>query len=83
VHFDQSTFYGVPLSPAKLRKRAATFTPRLSNDGQYTHLVLDMMSQENTLETIASALVENYPERFANSNTALSYVSELSERFSL
>ena len=38
ANFTQSTFFGAPLSPATLQKRAASYTPTLNEDGRIARL---------------------------------------------
>lgn len=42
--FKQSTFFGVPLSAAKLRKRAAGYVPSLTEEGRIARQVLESMN---------------------------------------
>ena len=51
--FTQSTFFGAPLSPAQLRKRAATYTPALNEEGRITRFVLESMDNGVSLGEIA------------------------------
>lgn len=80
--FKQSTFYGTPLSPQRLRKQAASYIPCLSEEGQINQLILSMMDGQTALAQIAEALTNRFPTRFANRNSALSKVGELSQKYS-
>ena len=51
--FTQSTFFGAPISPAQLRKRAAAYTPSLNEEGRITRFVLASMSNGAALGEIA------------------------------
>ena len=82
ARFDQSTFYGVPLSPAQLRKRAASHVPSLNEDGTIVRLTLDLMRDSMSLGEIAARLSERFSARFPDRQRALTYVSDLSQRYS-
>jgi type I protein arginine methyltransferase len=82
INYKQSTFQGVPFSINKLRKRAASFVPRVNQDGHITHFILDLMVQEYTLEHIAKQVLDKFPDRFSSYEDALPHVSKLSERYS-
>jgi protein arginine N-methyltransferase 1 len=80
--FKQSTFFGVPLSPAQLRKRAAGHVPVLDEDGQIDRQVLAMMDGKLSLGEIAQRIVDLFPARFAVWREALTRVGELSKKYS-
>jgi predicted RNA methylase len=80
--FKQSTFYGTALSAKQLRKRASGYVPRLSEQGQVDQLILELMSRTSSLGEIAEEILSQFPRRFSNAREALSYVGELSQRYS-
>jgi type I protein arginine methyltransferase len=80
--FKQSTLFGAPLSPSQLKKRAATFLPQLTTDGQIDRLILTKFDGKSTLEEIARAATSEFPERFAEFVDALDFVAELSIKYS-
>jgi hypothetical protein len=82
ARFDQSTFYGVPMSAAQLHRRSASHVPTLSEDGNLVSLTLDLMRLSMSLREIAGRLVERFPSRFPDWQRALTYVSDLSQRYS-
>ncbi len=82
AEFEQSTFFGAPLSITQLRKEAATFVPRLNEEGQIRALTLSLMNGQRSLQQIAEQLMEHFPGRFLQWKDALSEVSELSRKFS-
>jgi len=82
TEFQQSTFFGTPLSPHQLRRRASNFSPTLNDDGQIVGFVLARMTGAHSLGEIAGQLLAEFPTRFANQKAALAKVSELSQRFS-
>ena len=80
--FQQSTFFGAPLSPESLRKRADRYVPALNEDGQIDRLILDMMADGLSLGDIATQVSERFSHRFETWNAALTRVSDLSEKYS-
>ena len=80
--FKQSTFFGSPLSPARLQKRAATHRPRLNEDGTITSFVLEAMSVGTPLGEIAEHLAARFRQRFKGPLEALRYVADISEQYS-
>jgi len=82
ANFNQSTFFGVPLSPGQLRKRAASHIPKLNKDGQIGHFVLSRMDGKTSLEEIAHQLTALYPSHFASYKGALDHVSKLAQKYS-
>ncbi|MDP6609259.1 MAG: 50S ribosomal protein L11 methyltransferase [Vicinamibacterales bacterium] len=82
VSFAQSTFLGAPLSPATLRKQAASHTPTLTEDGRIARLVLDAMSRGVALGEIAGLVSAEFPARFPHPEDALGHVAKLSRQFS-
>ena len=80
--FRQSQFFGAPLSPATLRRRAASFVPRLGVEGEIDHLVLQLMSERKRLGEIAEELAKRHPDRFPRWQDALDRVGALSDRLS-
>jgi protein arginine N-methyltransferase 1 len=82
VSFQQSTFYGLPLAPAGLRKRAADHTPVLDEEGQIDRLVLSLMDGQHALGEIAHRVAECFPERFGTWENALGRVGEISLKHS-
>ena len=82
AEFKQSTFYGMSLSPDQLGKRASGFKPVLNQDGMIDLQVMQMMEQGLLLEDIARQISTSYPERFPGPQQALSYVADLSVKYS-
>ena len=80
--FKQSTFFGVPLSPVQLRKRAAGHVPVLDEDGQIDRQILALMDGEISLGEIARRIQDLFPARFASWRDALTRVGELSKKYS-
>jgi len=82
AHFKQSTFYGVPLSPVRLRKRAGNHVPVLNEVGKVDRLILELMSGNLSLADIARRVSAQFPNRFVKWQDALARVAELSEKYS-
>jgi type I protein arginine methyltransferase len=81
ANFTQSTFFGAPLSPATLRKRAASYRPALSEDGRIARLVMSSMNEGVSLGDIANLVKEQFAARFPRTEDALSHVADLSRQF--
>jgi len=79
--FRQSTFYGTPLSPATLQRRAAGHAPGLAEKGRIDRLVLEMMDGRTSLGDMARRLLGEFPQRFAGEAEALTRVGELSLKY--
>ena len=79
VSFKQSTFFGVPLSPAQLRKRSSSYTPVVNDDGAIAQFVLSRMDGTKSIEQIAAELTAQFPSMRKD---ALDLVSEISEKYS-
>ena len=82
ANFQQSIFFGSPLSPAQLRKQADSYTPTLNLAGKVARLILELMSEGKPLGDIAQVLTIQFPDRFPNRQQALSKVGEMSQIYS-
>jgi protein arginine N-methyltransferase 1 len=80
--FAQSTFYGTPLVPAELKKRADVFVPRLSRQGEAHAWILSRMSASMPLRAIAEGAASAFPDLFPDFKQALRQVADLSQQFS-
>jgi type I protein arginine methyltransferase len=80
--FKQSTFFGVPLSAARLHKKSASHVPLLNDEGEIERFILSLMDGKTALEEIAHQLAALYPTHFASYKAALDHVSELSQKYS-
>jgi type I protein arginine methyltransferase len=80
--FRQSSFFGVPLSPAQLRKQASSHIPVLGEEGQIDRQILTLMDGTMALEEIAQRICDCFPSRFSSSHEALTRVGELSQKYS-
>jgi protein arginine N-methyltransferase 1 len=80
--FKQSTFYGEPRSPARMRKRRATHIPRLNEDGESDRLILHLMNGKNTIQEIAGEVWQRFPSRFSTVEDAVGYIAGLSVKYS-
>lgn len=80
--FDQSTFFGRPLTAERLRRREAGFVPALGEEGLVDGFLLAQMDGQATLEEIARRAAERFPERFDHWRDALPRAGELAERYS-
>ena len=82
AHFKQSTFLGAPLSPLGLRSRQESFVPELDESGGIDHFILSSFDGTHSLGDIARAIMNKFPDHFAEWQTALRRVSDLSRRYS-
>jgi protein arginine N-methyltransferase 1 len=82
ANFKQSTFYGVPLSPAELRKQASTHVPVLGEDGQIDRQILSLMDGTITLEEIGRRVRELFPACPLSARDILTRVRQLSRKYS-
>jgi len=81
ARFRQSTLHSGPISPARLRRRADHYVPRLGEDGRIDALVLSRMDGGASLGEIAREVRERFPTRFATWEEALTRVGALSEQY--
>ena len=79
--FLQSEMEGEPISPGSLRRQAASHVPALGLEGRIDRLALDLMSRGASLGEIATALAQEFPQRFARWEAALTRAAELSTRY--
>ena len=79
---EQSELQGELLSPATLRKQAASHVATLDDDGRIDALILRLMEDALPLGDIARQVSERYPHRFSRWQEALAHVAELSARYS-
>jgi type I protein arginine methyltransferase len=79
--FQQSTFFGVPLSPAKLQKTASNHIPALGDDGRIDRFILGLMDGDHSLGAIARQAAREFPRRFADEKEALARAGELSLKY--
>ena len=81
ANYAQSTFFGAPLSPATLQKRAASYTPTLNEDGRIARAVLESMNNGVSLGEIAQMVSTKFSARFPRPQDALSHVAHLSRLY--
>jgi protein arginine N-methyltransferase 1 len=83
AHFNQSTFYGQPLSLTGLRKQSDAYIPELNPEGRIDHYILSHMTGQTPLGVIAKQLAERFPEKFTRWQDALTRVGELARKYSI
>jgi protein arginine N-methyltransferase 1 len=81
ANFRQSTFFGAPVSPAKLERREAGFVPPVTQEAEIDRLCLSLVNGETRLGNIARQLTGRFPERFQRWEDALTHVADLLERY--
>lgn len=80
--FKQSSFFSLPIVQSQLHKRAASYRPTLTEDGEVALLVLQLMNDKRPLEHIARQVCERFPVRFPDWITALRHVGAFSGEYS-
>lgn len=80
--FSQSTFKGMYLSPASLRKGRGDFVPMLNADGHVDAAILEGFAEQRSLRDIADDVTRRFPERFRHPQEAFRRVAKLSVRYS-
>ncbi len=79
--FRQSTFFGTPVSPHQLQKRAAGFVPSLNQRGRIDRAMLELMNAGRTLSQIATQVCKQFPSDFTGHEDALSRAGDLSLKY--
>jgi type I protein arginine methyltransferase len=80
--FKQSTFYGAPIAPAQLQKRAASYVPRLATEGEIDRWILQQMDGQQSVTAIAQSVSERYPQHFSRPGQAITRVGTLAQKYS-
>lgn len=80
AQFDHSTFWGFPLSPDKLRKRASSYAPKLSRTRQAELCLLQLVDGQRTVEEIEQELLARFPDLFRSAQEASAFVREVVAR---
>lgn len=79
----QSTFFGSPLDPEQMRKRAEHHVPVLNADGAVDRLILTLMDRRLSLGAIARDVSNQFPQVCPTWHDALTRVSDLSDKYSV
>ena len=82
LRFEQSNFYGASFPPSSLRRRAAEFTPVLTEEGQAERWLLQAMNGQTPLQEIALEAARLFPHVFPHPEEAFRRAGELAEKFS-
>lgn len=82
AQFNQSTFWGAPLSLAQLKKQREDHRPALNVEGRIDLFILERMKAGMLLGEIADELLAAFPREFASRRQALSRVTRLSRNYS-
>jgi protein arginine N-methyltransferase 1 len=81
VRFEQSSFFGRPVSRATLERAKATHVPTLTEEGRVLECLLARMSNGISLGDVAEELQRAFPARFATRQVALDFVARLSSKY--
>lgn len=79
--FHQSTFFSELLSLQKLKRRSATYRPKLKTQGELDALVLQKMDGSHNLQEIAAEVMQQFPNHFQSLQSVLHHVQELSDLY--
>ena len=79
--FRQSTFFGIPRSPASLARRAADHVSSLNDEGRLDRLILELLEQGLPLGRVAHEVFAKFPDRLSTRERALDRVADLSARY--
>jgi len=82
VRFRHSTFAGMLLDPADLRRTAPGYRPRLTPRGVARLTVLSLCDGVRTLSDIEAEVQGRHPELFASRGDAAAFVAEVVTRYS-
>lgn len=80
--FRQSSFFGLPLSPAMIKTMDQGHHPELNEAGQIERFILEHMDGQSPLGEIARQVAAEFPSRFAQGPEALGLVQDLSRKYS-
>jgi type I protein arginine methyltransferase len=82
ARFVQSTFEGAPISPAQLRKRGATYQPRLRQSGEIDSHILRLMDGSRSNQEISRLVMQRFPAEFPTFQRALTRIADVAEKYS-
>lgn len=82
VAYRQSSWLAAPVTTERLRKRADTFVPDLSDDARIDRRILELMERRLPLREIATEIHAAFPDLLENWDAALTRAGMLSERYS-
>jgi protein arginine N-methyltransferase 1 len=81
ARFDQSTFFGTPLSRGRLAEMETSHRPALNPTGEVDRHILALMDGSRTIQDIAEKIRKKYPDRYPTVNEAVDRVCRLSNRY--
>jgi len=81
AHFKQSTFHGGTIPQANLRKRADSFVPTITKEGEIDRFILSLIDGKTPQGNIARQVTEHFPEKFARWEDTLTRVRELAQKY--
>lgn len=82
AEFEQSTFFGTPLSPKTLQRLREDHVPELNVDGRVARLILNAMGRGLSMKAIAKEVVREFPSQYSSHQRALVRVRKLARDFS-
>lgn len=81
AEFNQSTMTGTFIAPGAILKQSEYFVPKQNADAEIDAFILNRMDGENMQGDIADLLLEKFPGKIPDFETALNRVSQLSQRY--
>ncbi len=78
----QSTFLSEPISPSKMMKKTDSYKPKLSQRGEVTLEILQLLDGTLSLSDIAERALKDYPSLFASRLQANRFIDRLVEKYS-
>jgi predicted RNA methylase len=84
AEFDQSTFFGFPVSKAKLLQQSSDYVPRISRRGEAELLMLELLRDGNrTTQEIERQVMSDFPDCYPSALAASEAVRNVIERSSV
>ena len=83
AEFEQSTFFGSPLSGRRLRHLREEHSPELNASGRVDCLILKSIEARVPLGSIAERITECFPSEYASRHRALARVREVAGRYAV
>jgi protein arginine N-methyltransferase 1 len=80
--FKQSTFFGVSISSAQLRKQSPSYVPTLNEKGEIDRFILGLMDGRRSLAEMAKAILARYGSQYTTCGDALVRIRQLSRQYS-
>lgn len=80
IRFDQSTFWGFPMSGSNFRKVRPDYTPELSRRGQAERSILEWFDGKTSVAEATRRLQQHSPDLFGSEEALSGFVAEVVRR---